>query len=249
MAQVLKLNTQAIDFTLAFPQADLEVPVYMELPAGMELAGEHGRSSQYILKLRKSLYGLKQASLNWHNMLKTALLSRGFVESVSDPCVYITKDLIVLVYVDDCILISKNESVITDFVQSLHNGPENFVFTEEGSLESYLGVCISKLSGTEGFIMSQPLLIDRIIKAIGFDLATTKGSRDNVPASYPLLGKDVDGPVRKAKWKYRGIIGMLGYLQNTTRPDISMATHQCARFNNDPKLSHERAVKKIVRYL
>ena len=171
------------------------------------------------------------------------------MESVSDPCVYITKDLIVLVYVDDCILISKNESVITDFVQSLHNGPENFVFTEEGSLESYLGVCISKLSGTEGFIMSQPFLIDRLIKAIGFDLSTTNGSRDNVPASYPLLGKDVDGPVRKAKWKYRGIIGMLGYLQNTTRPDISMATHQCARFNNDPKLSHERAVKKIVRYL
>ena len=42
---------------------------------------------------------------------------------------------------------------------------------------------------------------------------------------------------------------MLGYLQGTTRPDLSMATHQCARFNNDPKLSHERAVKRIVRYL
>ena len=42
---------------------------------------------------------------------------------------------------------------------------------------------------------------------------------------------------------------MLGYLQGTTRPDISMATHQCARFNNDPKLSHDRAVKRIVKYL
>ena len=42
---------------------------------------------------------------------------------------------------------------------------------------------------------------------------------------------------------------MLGYLQGTTRPDISMATHQCARFNNDPHLSHERAVKRIGRYL
>ena len=42
---------------------------------------------------------------------------------------------------------------------------------------------------------------------------------------------------------------MLGYLQGTTRPDITMATHQCARFNNDPHLSHERAVKRIDRYL
>ena len=45
-----------------------------------------------------------------------------------------------------------------------------------------------------------------------------------------------------------GLIGMLGYLQGTTRPYISMANHQCARFSNDPKLSHERAVKKIIRY-
>ena len=97
--------------------------------------------------------------------------------------------------------------------------------------------------------MSQPFLIDRIIKAFNFDSTTTKGSRYNVPTAYSLLNKNINGPPRKATWKYRGIIGMLGYLQGTTRPDISMATHQCARFNNDPKLSHERAVKKIVRYL
>ncbi|KAL7554030.1 hypothetical protein ACHAWF_017894 [Thalassiosira exigua] len=42
---------------------------------------------------------------------------------------------------------------------------------------------------------------------------------------------------------------MLGYLQGTLRPDISMAIHQCARFNSNPKLSHGQAVKRIVRYL
>ena len=42
---------------------------------------------------------------------------------------------------------------------------------------------------------------------------------------------------------------MLSYLQGTTRPDISMLVHQCARFNNDPKLSHERAVKRTCKYL
>ena len=42
---------------------------------------------------------------------------------------------------------------------------------------------------------------------------------------------------------------MLGYLQGKTRPDIERATHQCARFNNDPHLSHERAVERIGRYL
>ena len=162
---------------------------------------------------------------------------------------FISKDMIILVYVDDCILISKDDISIPRFIKSLEEGPENFVFTDEGSLESYLGVSMVKLPDGKGFTMSQPLLIDRIIKAIGFDMATTKSVRDNVPACYPLLNKDIDGPAKKANWKYRSLIGMLGYLQGTSRPDLSMATHQCARFNNDPKLSHERAVKKIVRYL
>ena len=53
----------------------------------------------------------------------------------------------------------------------------------------------------------------------------------------------------KANWEYINVIGMLGYLQGTTHPDISMKVHQCARFNIDPKLSHERAVTRIGRYL
>ena len=101
VAQVLKLDTQAIGFVLAFPQAELEVPVYMELPAGMDLAG-HGKDiSNYLLKLKRSLYGLKQASMNRHCKLNTDLEDRGFVESLSDPCVFISKEMIILVYVDD----------------------------------------------------------------------------------------------------------------------------------------------------
>ena len=85
--------------------------------------------------------------------------------------------------------------------------------------------------------MSQPFLIDRIIQALNFDPKATKSDTNNTPAGYPLLNKDENGPARKSSWKYRGIIGMLGYLQGTTRLDIAKATHQCARFNNDPHLT------------
>ena len=64
VSQVLEIDTQAIDFVLAFPHAKLEVPVYMEFPAGMDLAGHGKDSSKYLLKLKRSLYGLKQASMN-----------------------------------------------------------------------------------------------------------------------------------------------------------------------------------------
>ena len=52
VAQVLELDTRAIDFVLAFPQAELEVPVYMELPAGTDLAGNGKYFSKYLLKLK-----------------------------------------------------------------------------------------------------------------------------------------------------------------------------------------------------
>ena len=201
----------------------------------MDLAGHGRESSKYILKLKVSLYGLKQASMNWHSKLKKAFEDRGFVEFLSDPCVYISEDMIILVYVDDCILISKDTPVIEKFISSLKAGTENFVFAEEGTMNSYLGVDISSLSDKKGFVLSQPFLIKRIIQVLNFDPKTTKSATNNTPVGYPLLNKDEDGLPRKASWEHWGVIGMLGYLQNTTRPDIAMVTHQCARSNQHPR--------------
>ena len=44
VAQIIKLDTKSIDFVLAFTQADIDVPIYMKLPSGMDLAG-HGKDS------------------------------------------------------------------------------------------------------------------------------------------------------------------------------------------------------------
>ena len=56
VAKIHGLSIQSIDFVIAFSQADLNrVNVFMQLPIGMEFEGEYG----YVLKLNKSLYGLK----------------------------------------------------------------------------------------------------------------------------------------------------------------------------------------------
>ena len=127
--------------------------------------------------------------------------------------------------------------------------PGGFQFTEEGAINAYLGVDIYPLTDRKIFTLSQPFLIDQIIQAFGSYPKTTKGATNNTSAGYPLLNKDENGPARKESWKYRGIIGMLGYLQGTTRPGIAMSTHQRARSNNNPHLSHEIVVNRIVRYL
>ena len=285
VAKIHDLDTQVIDFVLAFPQAKLDVDVFMELPAGMIISGipKTGQRSNYVLKLNSSLYGLKQASANWYDMLAKGLKIRGFKSSKIDPCVFIndgkaspknisndsatdsrsinsqekpsSNDIgfrirgkaIILVYVDDCIIISDEKGYVRRFIKSLTDGPEKFEFTEEGSLESYLGVKFVDYANGTQFEMTQPFLIDRVIDAIGFDPRMTDARP--TPAVKPLLHKDLNGELRRTSWNYRSVIGMMNYLQQSTRPDISFAVHQCARFCEDPKRSHERAVKRIVKYL
>jgi len=106
------LETRSMDFILAFPQAELDTDVFMELPFGFE--APCGNNKAYVLKLNKSLYGLKQAAHNWFKTLDKGLQDRGFKPSNIDRCVYLRKDCIVLVYVDECVLIQRKNSTSVD---------------------------------------------------------------------------------------------------------------------------------------
>ena len=115
------------------------------------------------------------------------------------------------------------------FISTLKYGPKIFVFIDKGSLYQYLGVEIERLPDDTGFTMTQPFLIKRILEAANIDMRMNNSKP--TPVFGPLLLRDEDGLDRKDKWKYRTLTCMLGYLQGTSRPDISMATHQCACFN------------------
>jgi hypothetical protein len=85
LAQIYKLDSKAIDFVLAFPQAELDVDIWMYLPIGFHVDKEY-KSQSYIIKLNKSQYGFKQASLHWFKKLKQGLIDRGFHPSAINPC-------------------------------------------------------------------------------------------------------------------------------------------------------------------
>jgi hypothetical protein len=109
---------------LAFPQTDLEIPVYMELPIGFD-APEGENCISYVLKLNNSLYGLKQAGYNWFAKISNGLQNRGFVQSSIDPCVFFNHKCIILTYMDDCIIIGDTHNRINMLIQSLHEGNKN----------------------------------------------------------------------------------------------------------------------------
>ena len=106
----------------------------------------------------------------------------------------------------------------------------NFDLTDEGDVDSFLGVQIE--TGKDGKIkMSQTGLIDVIIESLGLDENSTQ---HQTPATSPPLHKHEDKEKFKDTWNYRSLIGMLTYLARNTRPDIEYTVHQCARFQCDP---------------
>ena len=94
----------------------------MKPPPGYEQYDEQGRPM--VLRLLKSLYGLKQSPRNWHNTLHEFLVEFGMVQLKSDPGAYACwKDgqlcCILVVYVDDMIFTFKDLAWAKDFKKAL----------------------------------------------------------------------------------------------------------------------------------
>jgi len=244
-------TTRSIDFTLAFPQADVKVDIFMKLPLGCSM-DQGGKKGEHVLKLIKNLYGLRDASRTWFEHLRTGLLDLNFSPSSIDPCIFYNRGMTLIVYVDDCLVFCRDKTDADELIRDLM---ENYKLTDEGELgsevetvSSYLGVKVVRDNKTGQITLTQPYLIERILALLGpaVEMANVK----HTPAEYKtVLLKDSDRPARKQDWNYCSAICMLNYLAASTTPDILCTVHSAATFSADPKFIHEQAVKRICRYL
>jgi hypothetical protein len=85
LAAIRKWHTRQVDFILAYPHADIETDLYMEIPQGFET---EGYKNSHCLKLKKNLYGQKQAGRVWNQFLHRGLTQLGFKQSAVNKCVY-----------------------------------------------------------------------------------------------------------------------------------------------------------------
>eukprot|EP00873_Tetraselmis_striata_P002448 jgi/Tetstr1/422712/TSEL_013509.t1 len=94
-----------IDIETAFLNASLKEEIYMRQPKGAEDGTDN------VLRLLKSIYGLKQASREWYELIHKTLTGLGLARSNSDTSMYSMNHprygiCIVLVYVDDILVVS-----------------------------------------------------------------------------------------------------------------------------------------------
>ena len=78
------IELQQMDVKTAFLNRELEEEVYMKQLEGFSSSdGDH-----LVCKLKKSIYGLKQVSLQWYLKFHKTISSFGFEENIMDQCIY-----------------------------------------------------------------------------------------------------------------------------------------------------------------
>jgi hypothetical protein len=158
---ILGWEMRSIDFIMAYPQADVNTGIYMKAPKGTTI-NHDGRTldaQEHYLKLKKNLYGLRDAGLTWFQFIHDGLLRRGFKQSEIDPCLFAKDQVVLVLYVDDAAIFSPHKSAIDKIVKSLQ---EEFTLTDEGDLKDYLGVRITR--HRDGSVeLTQPRMIERCV--------------------------------------------------------------------------------------
>ena len=139
-------------------------------------------------------------------------------------------------YIDDRIIISKDKPVIDGFIYSLQHGQENYILTDKGEVNMYLGINTvrSNTNTNTNIELRQSFLIQRCFKVMEIDSSM---NIKNTPSTKSLLHKNTVGDPRKPTWYYIQVTCIFNYLTGPTRPDLQFSTHQCARFSEDLKIT------------
>ena len=130
------VSLHQLDVTTAFLNGKLKEVVYIRQPEGFVAEGQE----HLVCRLKRSIYGLKQSPWLWNATIDGFLKQLGFLQSQSDPCVYIAAvgELAVGgVYVDDIVVACKNEEKLKEFKRALCR---KFDVKDLGKLHHFLGM-------------------------------------------------------------------------------------------------------------
>ena len=237
---LLDLKSKQGDVTAAFLHA--EIPegqnIYVQMPRGFRQKGK-------VLRLKRSLYGLRESPRLFWKYLVEKMESVGLKQSNLDPCLFVGAKVIAVCFVDDILFWSRDEQDITDVALKLRELGVDLEQEEDAA--GFLGVTLDRDEDTGEIEMKQVGLIDRIIEALGLDDGSVNVKY--TPAESTPLIKKFDGEEAHGQFSYSSVVGMMLYLAGHSRPDITYAVNCCARYMFNPRHSHELALKRIGRYL
>ena len=136
----------------------------------------------YSIKLRRSLYGLKQSGRMWYNRLSKYLLKEGYVNNVICPCVFIKRTklgfTIIAFYVDDLNIIGTP----IELYETISYLKKEFEMKDLGKTKLCLGFQVEHLS--KGIFVHQSSYIEKVLKRFIMDKA--------YPVSTPIVVRSLE---------------------------------------------------------
>ncbi|CAA9993736.1 unnamed protein product [Nesidiocoris tenuis] len=246
LAAQLDLDIDQMDAVSAFLQGDLTEEIYMTQPIG------YRDNTNRVCRLKKSIYGLKQASRAWNLKLDACLKEIGLLQSKFDTCVYYKRSdgglLIVAVWVDDFLIFSDNKKLKKQLKTHL---TKTFKMTDMGAAKFVLGFQITRDRNSKKIWISQQAYLEQVLKR--FNMENSNPSRipmsSNEKLSHQQEPKSEEERMKMNKIPYQEAVGSLLFASQVSRPDIAQAVNSVSRFNGNPGPAHWIAVKRILRYV
>lgn len=238
-----KMSLKQWDISGAFMTADIDTDVYMDLPPGYHLPP--GK----VIKLRKSLYGLRQSPGLFHDSLEAWLRNYGFKAINEDGTIFKLvrghEHVILTLFVDDGLCATNSESLYQTFLKDLRG---KYDLSDQGDASFYLGVSIDHNVSTGVTTLGQEQFVQTMLER--FNMVGCKPvSTPSEPNTHLVRGDQPRVPDPQLLRDYQRLIGGLMYLSCFTRPDISHAVNQCSKFMSNPGPEHMIAAKRILHYL
>ena len=240
------LEIHQMDVKTAFLNGHIEHDIYMSQPDGF-VDPDH---PEYVCKLRKSLYGLKQSARCWNQTLDSFLTKNGYRRSDADNCIYVKsiKDsngfisfVILAVYVDDIIPVSNDINMLNAEEELLC---KNFEMTDQGEIHFVLGMTINRDRETQTLYINQHKYLESMLERFG--MTNCKLIATPLEATYH---QRTDEEEAFDKNLYQQAVGCLTYISTAIRPDISAAVGVLSSYMSNPSKEHWNGVKRLLRYI
>ena len=220
------------DVKAAYLNAVLKIRKWMRLPNG-----------KYVY-LKKALYGLVEAGVEWYNMLKKHMEELGFNVNAEDPCIFQRGELTVAIYVDDVLSIGP----LADIQKFRAEFRAKFQLSKDGGeAKWYLGMTIHQ--SQSGIELDQNLYVANKLQEFSHLLDPHVKRETPLPVNYQDILQDASETDFDTSFPMRQVMGSLIHAAMGTRFDIVTAVNICCQHVEKPRKAHIELVKRILYYL
>jgi hypothetical protein len=219
------------------------IVLYMHVPQGFEKY----YPPNHLLKLLRTIYGLKQAAIAFWKEVQKAFLDMGYKRSKADPCLYYKWTELGLVawvsWVDDFLIVGAKEAVMMAKEEMI----KRFECDDVGELKEYVGCKVTFGKNDESLTLTQPVLLQSFVD----EFSLPEGPNPETPAAPDTTLKPAEKQFllpSSEQTKYRSGVGKMLHMMRWSRPDTLNAVRELSRYMSGATRAHMDAMKRVMKY-